>query len=84
MAYESKRRFAFKRSERGHRARPLTISMYPEHLAILETRQSELNVNRSVLVGLLLEIDEQQGLLPRELVRRLRSTPWTTQKKQAA
>ena len=84
MRYEPKRRFAFKRRGGPERARPLTVSIYPEHQAILHGRESELNVSRSVLLGLLLEIDQRDGLLRKELVRRIRCNHWTDLQKEIA
>jgi len=82
MSCKPKRRFAFKRRAGTEKARPLTVSIYPQHQAILQVRERELNISRSVLLGLLLEIEQREGLLRPELVRRLRSPNWTGQKEQ--
>ena len=82
MNCKPKRRFAFERRAGTEKARPLTVSIYPQHQAILQMRERELNIGRSVLVGLLLEIEQRDGLLRPELVRRIRSTSWTTEKEQ--
>jgi hypothetical protein len=84
MSYEPKRRFAFKRGAGAGKARPLTVSIYPEHEGILQRRERQFNLSRSVLLGLLLEIEQRDGLLHPELVRRIRSTSWTTQREQIA
>jgi hypothetical protein len=76
MAKKRKRQFTFKRGAGSRRAHPLTVSMYPEHEDILRFREREFNVSRSSLLGLLLEIEQREGLLRPELVRRLRSKSW--------
>lgn len=60
-----------KRSAEGAQSASLSLSIYPEHLRILRARERELNVHRSVLLQLLLEIDERDGLLRREVQQRI-------------
>ena len=83
MANEPQSRFGFTRRAAHGKARPLSVSIYPKHECILKAREREFSVGRSILIGVLLEIDEREGLLRKELVRRLRPTNWTTNKKGA-
>jgi hypothetical protein len=84
MAYIAKNKFVFERGGQKVLARPLSVSIYPRHLALLQKREQEFNVSRSTIIGLLLDLDMRQGLLPRELVRRLRTPHWTPQKQSKA
>jgi len=84
MSCKPKRRFAFKRRAGTEKARPLTVSIYPQHQAILQVRERELNISRSVLLGLMLEIEQRDGLLRKELVRRIRCNHWTDLQKEIA
>jgi hypothetical protein len=84
VAYKPKKRLAFKRRTGSQRARPLSVSIYPQHERILEQCEIEFNVSRSVLLGLWLELEQRDGMIRKEIVRRLRSNTWTTQKQQAA
>ena len=68
---KTKRRIYHAPSPDGPQAAPLSLSIYPQHLRMLRDRERELNVHRSVLVQLLLEIDQRDGLLRQELVHRL-------------
>ena len=69
-----KKLFGKLRSQTGRLARTLTISFYPEHLRVLGERSLELNIPRSILLQLLLEIEQRDGILRRELIARL-TTP---------
>ena len=60
-----------RRSKAGPEARSLTISLYARHCQILAERVRELNVSRSMIVQVLVEVDEREGLLRRELIARL-------------
>ena len=51
-------------------ARTLTVSLYPRHRDILKRREHELNLHRSVIIQLLLEGEERDGTLRRELIKR--------------
>ena len=84
MSYEPKKRFAFKRRAGSHRARPLSVSIYPHHERILQHCEAEYQLSRSVLVGLMLEMEQRDGTLRKEMVRRLRCNNWTTQMQEAA
>ena len=57
----------------GTLTKALSISFYPEHLDVLSQRVRELNVPRSVLLQLLLEIEAREDLLRQELIGRLTS-----------
>jgi len=54
--------------------RALSVSFYPRHLDILKQRERELNVPRSILLQVLLEIECREALLRRELIARLTHT----------
>jgi hypothetical protein len=71
MKVAHKKVFAMKRSKCGPAARTWSFSLYPQHARIIRTRESELNLHRSVLVQLLLEVEEKRGLLREELLQRL-------------
>jgi hypothetical protein len=79
MAYIAKNKFVLERGGQGVLARPLSVSIYPQHLELLAKREQEFNVSRSTLIGLLLDLEMRQGLLRQELVRRLRTPNWTPQ-----
>ena len=68
---KTKARVYHRRSTQGRQSSCLSVSIYPEHLRILRERERELNVHRSVLLQLLLEIDERDGLLRREVQQRI-------------
>ena len=72
MSNETQSRFGFKRRAANGKARPLSVSIYPKHEMILAQREREFNVGRSILIGVLLELEQREGLLRKELVRRLR------------
>jgi hypothetical protein len=84
VSYEPKKRFAFQRRAGSSRARPLSVSIYPQHERILEQCELEFNVSRSVLLGLWLELEQRDGMIRKEMVRRLRCNNWTNQIQEAA
>jgi hypothetical protein len=49
-----------------------SVSLYPAHYETLNQRTRELNIGRSALLQMLVEIEQRQGLLRPELLRRLR------------
>jgi hypothetical protein len=71
--YRKKKLFGQRKSVEGRLARTLSVSFYPLHICVLETRERELNVHRSILLQVLLEIEERDMLLRRELIARLTS-----------
>ena len=75
MSHSHKKVFAAQRSRSGPAARTWSFSLYPQHARIIRTRESELNLGRSGVVQLLLEMEERDRLLREELVRRLNATP---------
>ncbi len=64
---------------RSEKARPLSISIYPAIEQLLRKRERQFNMSRSQLIGVLLEVDSREGLIQKELVRRLAFTDWTKQ-----
>ena len=66
--------FGNPRSLIGKIAKTLSFSLFPRHEEILKQRQRELNVPKSLLVQLLLEVESRDGILRRELINRLTST----------
>jgi hypothetical protein len=66
-----KKLFSHIRSKAGRLAKTITVSFYPEHLRALRVRASELNISKSILLQLLLEIEFRDGVLRRELIARL-------------
>ena len=67
-----KKLFGQPKSPIGPVARTLSVSLYPSHHELLARRERELNVHRSILLQLLLDVEEREGLLRRELAHRLR------------
>jgi len=63
--------FGRPKSVTGQLARALSISLYPSHLDTLRQRERELNVPCSILIQLLLEVEQRDALLRRELINRL-------------
>jgi hypothetical protein len=59
------------RSLRKDSARTISISLYPEQHAILAQRSAELNLSMSTVIQLLLELEQRDGLLVREVRQRL-------------
>ena len=74
MKKTPKRVFGALRPVKGQIAQRISVSLYPAHQEILTQREQELNVGRSTLFQLFLEIDERQSILRRELIQRLRRT----------
>jgi hypothetical protein len=66
-----KKVFAMQRSRSGPAAQSWSFSLYPQHARIIRARESELNLHRSVVVQLLLEVEEKHGLVRQELLQRL-------------
>jgi hypothetical protein len=75
MSKSRKKRFGQPKSRRGKLARALSVSFYPSHRDILRRRERELNVHRSILLQLLLEIEDREGFLRHELIARLQPNP---------
>ena len=71
MSRRPKKMFGQPKSQAGKLATALSVSLYPGHLSILRQRERELNVPRSILLQLLLEIERRESLLRRELMARL-------------
>jgi hypothetical protein len=74
MSKRRKKMFGQPKSQAGRLARALSVSFYPRHLDILKQRERELNVPRSILLQVLLEIECREALLRRELIARLTHT----------
>jgi len=72
-----KRVFGSPRSPEGPSARRVSVSLYPAHLQTLDQRERELNVGRSTLAQLLLEVEERDHVLRHELLNRLRRSRTT-------
>lgn len=53
-------------------AKSVTLCLREAHRQTLDQREKQLNVGRSTLIQVLLEIEERDHLLRRELVSRLR------------
>jgi hypothetical protein len=67
------------RSQTGRLAKTRTFSLYPEHFGVLKQRGLELNISHSILLQLLLEIEQRDGILRRELIARLTPPPQATE-----
>jgi hypothetical protein len=63
--------FGQPKSVTGQLARAFSISLYPSQLDILLKREREFNVPRSILLQILLEVEQRDALLRRELINRL-------------
>ncbi len=66
-----KKIFGQPKSRSGRLAKTVSISFYPKHLAVLRARERELNMSPSVLLQIMMEIEEHRGLLREELLARL-------------
>ncbi len=66
-----KSRFGNLRSPGGQVTKPLSFSLYPKHIETLRQRERELNVSRSIIVQILLELERSDGLIRQELISRL-------------
>ena len=64
------------RAETGRLASALSFSLYPRHLELIRSRERELNIGKSSLLQVLLEVEEREGLLRKELVSRLTNQPF--------
>ena len=63
------------RSVAGRIASILSFSLYPRHLKLIRLRERELNIGKSYLLQVLLDIEEREGLLRRELIARYTTQP---------
>ena len=68
---QHKKLFSKIRSQSGRLAKTFTVSFYPDHLRALRARASELNIPCSILLQVLLEIEQRDGIARRELIARL-------------
>jgi hypothetical protein len=75
MKIAHKKVFAMPRSKSGPAARPWSFSLYPQHVRVIRARESELNLHPSVLLQLLIEVEEKQPRLREELRQRLSAGP---------
>jgi len=66
--------FGRKRRPADALAKSVGLSLQPAHFQILARREKELNVGRSRLIQILLEIEERDYLLRREVLNRIRRT----------
>ena len=66
-----KKMFGQPKSLCGRLARALSISFYPKHVDLLRLRERQLNVPKSILLQLLIEIEQRDNLLRPELIKRL-------------
>ena len=71
-------------SEFAHSAALLTaeLSKSPEQYELLVGREKSLNVGRSFLIRVLLEIEQREELLRKEMVRRLALQPVDQEKEK--
>ncbi len=58
----------------GERATRICVSLYPVHLQMLRARADQLRVTPSVIFQTFLEVDDSQGLLPREMTNRWKAS----------
>jgi hypothetical protein len=75
MATKSKHVFRLASESSQERAKGLTLSFHPRHLAIIRLREKQLNIPRSTCVQLLVEIEGRDGLVREEIIARLRQRP---------
>ena len=72
-SYTHKKKMARKQSQTGRLAQALSLSLYPDHLSLLQEREREFNIPRSILMQLLLDIERHRGLLRPEIVARIKA-----------
>ena len=61
MKVAHKKLLAAQRSKCGPAARSWSFSLYPQHAQVLRALESEHNMHRSVLLQLLLELEDNTG-----------------------
>ena len=69
-----KKRFGQPKSRVGRLARVLSVSLYPTHLQLVARRERELNLHRSTIFQVLLEAEQRENIIRRELLGRLGDT----------
>lgn len=72
-SYTHKKKMARTQSQTGQLAQVLSLSLYPDHLSLLEEREREFNIPKSILMQLLLDIERGRGLLRPEIVARIKA-----------
>jgi hypothetical protein len=73
-----KKLFSRGNSVRGKEAARVSVSLYPSHMDVLAEREQLFNLHRSVCIQILLELEQRDGLIRQELLRRLSPTTDTT------
>jgi hypothetical protein len=73
MKFTRKNMFGQPRSRLGKITKALCFSAFPEQVDHLAQREKELNIPRSVLIQILLDLDREQDLLSKEISKRLRA-----------
>ena len=71
MSRKKKKVCGAPKSAAGRVAKALSISLYPKHFDVLELRAKELNVPKSLLMQLLLELERERGFLRPEVAKRV-------------
>jgi hypothetical protein len=69
--YTKKQPLAAPRNSGARATRVSGISLYPSQLAILNQGANRLGMSRSRFVQILLEVEDREGIMRRELSRRL-------------
>jgi len=72
MAYIRKKGFAHTKSRNGRLAKALCVSIYPNHTDVIQRRMVELDLPKSILIQLLLEVEERDGIIRHEIQRRMK------------
>jgi hypothetical protein len=72
MAYIRKKGFAHPKSRTGRLAKALCVSIYPNHTDVIRRREAELDLPKSILIQLLLDVEERDGIIRQEIQRRMK------------
>lgn len=75
MRYKRKHPLGNRKSQTGRLATALSLSLYPAHVDLLRQRERELNIPRSLLLQLLLDVEASRNLLRQEVLKRLKALP---------
>lgn len=82
MTTRKKERWTYGQRSAATSARVISFSLYPEQYELLVGREKSLNVGRSFLIRVLLEIEQREELLRKEMVRRLALQPVDQEKEK--
>jgi hypothetical protein len=68
---KAKKLLAHKRETQDHKSVPACFSLYPSHLSSLKRYGDRFNLGGSFLIQMLVEINDRDGLIDKEVNRRV-------------